>query len=197
MSIPRSATPWRSSTIASNLRSCPTFAIDASSNSGFSSASASNTSEHVLDRPVVPGSEQVRLAAGGRVSGTYRACRGRSENASPAMPDRIAAGASGSTRKPNRPAVLSSEANCRSSSTRADDGVVLADGLGVRRVFRDERPKPETREQLEAPLARRAAVAQVLGMEFDRHVRPDPRQLTALDAHHRRAPAAPRGTACS
>ena len=63
----------------------------------------------------------------------------------------------------------------------ADDGVVLADGLGVRRIFGDERPKPETREQFEAPLARRAAVSQVLGMEFDRHVRPDSRQLTALD----------------
>ena len=58
--------------------------------------------------------------------------------------------------------------------------VVLLDRVGGRRVVVDERAEREPREQLVAALARRAAIAQRLEVDVERHVGPDRHQLAAL-----------------
>ena len=76
-------------------------------------------------------------------------------------------------------------------SARVDDRGSLRDGVGGRRVLHDQRAEAELVEELEAALARAAAVAQRVDVELDRHVGADPQQLAALPRLGRRAPAAP------
>ena len=61
-----------------------------------------------------------------------------------------------------------------------DQRIVLADGVRGRRVLHHQRPESHPGEVRERPLARGSAIAERLGIELDRHVDPDPRQLTAL-----------------
>ena len=170
---PRSVTPCRSRTMASNFKSWPTLATDSSSRTALSSASASSTRterRRFIARSLDP--NRLSLAPDRRwTNGTYRACRGPVDNARPAIPARIADGASGSTRSPKRPAARQRLSQLAHLLDRGRRAVVLADRLGVRRVFHDERAESEPREELEAALARRAAVAQSLR----RRIRPERR----------------------
>jgi hypothetical protein len=63
---------------------------------------------------------------------------------------------------------------------RADEGVLLRDGVGRRRVLHHERPEAEPREELVAALAGAARVAQRRQIHLDRDVGADPQQLAAL-----------------
>ena len=106
VSMPRSVTPCRARTIASNLRSCPIFAI------------CGIFEQRLQRRQRIEHVETIfRGAAGARAEEIRRrSCAPRAErsapvaraveNAMPAIPARIAAGASGSTRNPKRPARL-------------------------------------------------------------------------------------------
>ena len=77
---------------------------------------------------------------------------------------------------------------------RRHERVVLLDRLGVGRVFVDQRAERQPGEQLVAALARRAAVAQRLEVDLERHVGPDRHQLAALQRVRRDARRASRGT---
>src|SRR5436190_1019555 len=68
----------------------------------------------------------------------------------------------------------------RDAFARVDRLVVLPDGLRRRREVHHQGAEAEAREQVEAALARAAAVAHRLGVELDRAVDVDPRQRAAL-----------------
>ena len=113
------------------------------------------------------------------------------ENAMPTIAARIADGRSGMTRSANSPAARSSAISASSSCERRDERVVLLDRVRRRRVLVDQRAERQTREELVAALARRAAVAQRLEVDVERHVAPDRHELAAaqrLVAMRRRAP---------
>ena len=161
--------------MASNLRSCPTLRTASSSRTGF------RTFRAVSDRFPGAGVPWVQGPSPGRWSaiGTYRECRGPVENDSPTMPARIAAGESGSTRRPKRP---------NASTRRRGPGARRATAPSRSLCRRSRRSAysstsdwaAQAREQLEATIAGRASITNRLGIEGYGNVGADPRQLAAL-----------------
>ena len=100
---------------------------------------------------------------------TARRCRHASRQASQGA----RAGRSGAER-------FNSSTRAWSSSSDCDGRVILADGLGGRRVLQHQRSEAQAREQLEATIAGRASIAKRLWIEGYGNVSADPRQLAAL-----------------
>ncbi len=86
---------------------------------------------------------------------------------------------SASTCRATRPLAADVGRQRRHRRGRLDDGVVLGDRLGRRRVVGDQRAEAERREQRVAALARGAAIGERLGIERHRHVGVDGDQLPA------------------
>ncbi len=96
------------------------------------------------------------------------------------MPARIDDGPSGITRSAKLPADGQPIGQIPKRQRRGDGPIAPRGGGGRWRVLFGQRAKPELVEDLERALPRSAAIGQRRGVEVDRHVGPDARQVLAL-----------------
>ena len=143
--------------MASNFRSWPTFATIGSSSSGFSAA------QHLVESRE-PGSPSSICPA---ASGTYHGAPARRRREREARRSPRASRSAVGQHAQGEPAGAAQRRRPAPSVRRVvvDDLVLLLDGVRRRRVLHRQRAEPEAREQLVAPLARRAAVPERVEIE--------------------------------